>query len=88
MCVFVCLLYLGVSSHSMNSESSSDYAVPPDEVSGLNDSSGDSEPEHKLLKYTQTHSTKVFTILKSHFSRQILIWATDTDTDTNLNNTR
>ena len=39
------------SRHSLVSESSSDYALPPDEVSIQNES-GDSEPEHKLLKFT------------------------------------
>ena len=50
LCMFVCL-HTVTSRHSLVSESSSDYALPPDEVSIQNES-GDSEPEHKLLKFT------------------------------------
>lgn len=39
------------SVQSVESQSSSDYAVPPDEVSIMTDSDN-SEPEQKLLKYT------------------------------------
>ena len=50
----------GVSSHSITSETSGDYAVPPDDdVSIQNDSSGDSEPEQKMLKYTTENLSKV-----------------------------
>ena len=37
----------------MGSETSSDYAVPPDDEASFSDTS---EPEHKLLKYTQNLS--------------------------------
>ncbi|CAH1790638.1 unnamed protein product [Owenia fusiformis] len=45
----------GVSSQSVNSESSSDYAVPPDnDVDTVSHSgSENSEPEQKLLKYSK-----------------------------------
>ncbi|XP_064600082.1 pleckstrin homology domain-containing family H member 1-like isoform X2 [Liolophura sinensis] len=46
----------GVSSSSIGSETSSDYALPPDEASSKSDSEN-SEPEQKLLKYT-TDSAK------------------------------
>lgn len=53
-----------VSSHSISSETSSDYAVPPDEVSIKSDSSSDnSEPEQKLLKYTMDNLKKVSLLL-------------------------
>ena len=48
-----------VSSQSLGSETSSDYAVPPDEVSIVDDSSENSEPEHKLLKCTTEHVHRV-----------------------------
>ena len=41
----------GVSSHSLASEVSCDYADPPDENSSKSDSDT-SEPEQKLLRYT------------------------------------
>ncbi|XP_013383364.1 pleckstrin homology domain-containing family H member 2-like [Lingula anatina] len=41
----------GVSTHSIGSETSGDYAVPPDAFMSMNIDSDSSEPEHKLLKY-------------------------------------
>ena len=51
-----------MSTQSIGSETSSDYAVPPDEVSIQTDSSDSLEPEHKLLKYTTEHK-KVMAIV-------------------------
>ena len=52
-------MFAAVSSLSITSDSS-DYALPPDDdVSIQADSSGDSEPEQKLLKYTADSLRKV-----------------------------
>ena len=67
-CIYVWILLItaGVSSHSIasvGSETSSDYAVPPDEVSIQTDSSDNSEPEQKLLKYTTETFKKVTEVM-------------------------
>lgn len=61
MCtVMVGLLSTGVTRHSVASETSSDYALPPDDddLPRRTDSSDTSEPEHKLLKCTNAVSLK------------------------------
>ena len=50
-------IYLGVSSHSVESDLSSDYAIPPDETI---ESDSSDEPELKLLKYTAESLKKVW----------------------------
>jgi hypothetical protein len=58
-------VFLAVSSQSLASETSSDYALPPDdEVSIQTDSSDTSEPEQKLLRYTTENIKKVGNVLK------------------------
>ena len=60
LAIFLCDMFfcdLGVSSHSVDSELSSDYAVPPDET--IETDSDTSEPEFKLLKYTAEILKKV-----------------------------
>ena len=55
-----CLLSVGVARHSVASETSSDYALPPDDddLPRRTDGSDTSEPEHKLLKCTNVSSLK------------------------------
>ena len=64
LAVFFTIFFVAVSSQSVSSETSSDYAVPPDEVSiNTSDSSDNSEPEQKLLKYTAEHFHKVLFVI-------------------------
>ena len=49
----------GVSHQSTTSETSCDYADPPDDTTSRSDSDT-SEPEQKLLKYTDDTSKQVY----------------------------
>ena len=67
VCVIVhhCAVCPGVTRHSVASETSSDYALPPDDddVPRHTDGSDTSEPEHKLLKCTHVAGLKKVILL-------------------------
>lgn len=62
------------SSQSVASETSSDYAFPPDDaLSVKTDSSDTCEPEQKLIKYTMDAYKKVPVYMLDRFAAAISI---------------